>query len=472
LFQTLRCEEALSFAAQLKLGLKGDELEEKVNITLESLGLLKCRKTLIGSQHIKGLSGGERKRTAIGVELINNPSIIFLDEPTSGLDSFTANKIVKLLVDQAKLGKTVVATIHQPSSSTYGLFDRLLLLMDGHTIYQGPAQDASDYFTSIGYQCPQFTNPADYFLKEFYIPFKRTSDDDKKLELVVSGYNDKIRQKVTEEDEAIKLTTITKETLAAQSHHVGTCKEICLLLSRTGKNLIRNPQASRVRIIQAIIMSILIILVFWDMGTSSEDVNGKGGYCFFISINQIMTALFSVLLTFLSERPVFLREYANKMYGIMPYFLSKSIIEIPFQACIPFMVACITYFSVGLTADADRFFLHALVLILDVFCATSFGFFVGCAVTNESAANALVSLMMLPFILFAGYFVNLGDVYVWLRWIQYLSPVRYSTEALIRIEFEDNDRYNVSEPLYERFDYDVGLTNCIIILAVLSIFFR
>ena len=470
LFQTLTCEEALRFAAQLKLGLKGDELEDKVNLTLESLGLLKCRKTLIGSQLIKGLSGGERKRTAIGVELINNPSIIFLDEPTSGLDSFTANKIVKLLVDQAKLGKTVIATIHQPSSSTYELFDRLLLLMDGNTIYQGKAHEASAHFKAIGYECPPFHNPADYFLKEFYVPFNRKQADDDKLEAVVKGYNDQIRPKMMDEDQALQLKGVTKESLEEQSHHVAFCKELILLLARTGKNLIRNPQASRVRIMQTIIICILIILVYWDMGTDEDGINGKAGYSFFLSINQVMTALFSVLLTFLSERPVFLREYANKMYGIWPYFISKSIVEIPFQACIPLFVACVTYFAVGMTADADRFFLHALVLILDVFCATSFGFFVGCAVTNESAANSLVSLMMLPFILFGGFFVNLGDVYVWLRWIQYISPIRYSTEALIRIEFEDNDKYS-SKP-YESLGFDIGLTNCIIVLAALAVVFR
>lgn len=219
-------------------------------------------------------------------------------------------------------------------------------------------------------------------------------------------------------------------------------------------------------------MSILMILVFWDMGDNQEGVDGKAGYSFFISINQVMTALFSVLLTFLSERPVFLREYANKMYGVWPYFVSKSIIEIPFQALIPFMVAIITYFAVGLTAEADRFFLHALILILDVLCATSFGFFVGCAVTNESAANALVSLLMLPFILFAGYFVNLDDVYVWLRWIEYISPIRYSTEALIRIEFENNDKYSAYTAPYDKLNYNIGLSNCIIVLAALSIAFR
>jgi len=68
------------------------------------------------------------------------------------------------------------------------------------------------------------------------------------------------------------------------------------------------------------------------MGTDQEGVDGKAGYTFFLSINQIMTALYSVLLTFLSERPVFLREYANRMYGIWTYFVSKSIVEIPFQA--------------------------------------------------------------------------------------------------------------------------------------------
>jgi ABC-type multidrug transport system ATPase subunit len=136
---------------------------------------------LIGNLSIKGLSGGERKRTAIGVEMVTDPSLLFLDEPTSGLDSFNANKIVKLLVNQARKGMTVVATIHQPSSGTYSLFDKLLLLMDGNTIFQGNAKDAADYFDSLNFKVPKFVNPADYFLKEFYVPFKRTDKDDQKI---------------------------------------------------------------------------------------------------------------------------------------------------------------------------------------------------------------------------------------------------------------------------------------------------
>jgi ABC-type multidrug transport system ATPase subunit len=141
LFPTLTCEESIEFAGRLRTNTKGAELKEKVNNVIHDLGLAKCRNTFIGSQTLKGLSGGERKRTAIGVELICNPSILMLDEPTSGLDSFTARKIVDLLVKQSRMGKTVIATIHQPSSQTFALFDKLLLLMDGHVIYQGLAKD-------------------------------------------------------------------------------------------------------------------------------------------------------------------------------------------------------------------------------------------------------------------------------------------------------------------------------------------
>ena len=88
------------------------QVKERVEKIIKELALVKCRKTLIGGGLVKGLSGGERKRTSIGVELITDPSIIFLDEPTSGLDSFTAKRIVKMLVSLAAKGKAVISTIH------------------------------------------------------------------------------------------------------------------------------------------------------------------------------------------------------------------------------------------------------------------------------------------------------------------------------------------------------------------------
>ena len=114
---------------------------------------------------MKGVSGGERKRTSIGVELITDPSLIFLDEPTTGLDSFTATSVMEILRELAmKDGRTVISTIHQPNSDIYEMFDRLMLLAKGKIIYFNEASLAVDYFSGIGQVCPELSNPADFFM--------------------------------------------------------------------------------------------------------------------------------------------------------------------------------------------------------------------------------------------------------------------------------------------------------------------
>jgi ATP-binding cassette subfamily G (WHITE) protein 1 len=169
------------FAARLKLGGDNQKNEAKVAELLEELGLTNVKDVLIGSVKQKTISGGERKRTAIGVELITDPSLILLDEPTSGLDSFKALQIVKLLERQAKKGRTVVATIHQPSSEAFNIFDRLILMMDGYIVYQGRAKDSTSYFASIGHSCPVTSNPADFYMKILSVNYPKNEEEDKKL---------------------------------------------------------------------------------------------------------------------------------------------------------------------------------------------------------------------------------------------------------------------------------------------------
>lgn len=112
-----------------------------------------------------GISGGERKRTCIAVELITDPSIILLDEPTSGMDSFTAFIIICILKQLALQGKTIVLTIKQPSVEIFSMFDNLFLLMKGRFIYQGKAKDAMLYFRNLNYECPMYYNVCDHFMQ-------------------------------------------------------------------------------------------------------------------------------------------------------------------------------------------------------------------------------------------------------------------------------------------------------------------
>lgn len=138
----------------------------------------------------KVISKSELKRTAIGVELITDPQLLLLDEPTSGLDSFKAVSIVKMMRNLArKRGKTIITTIHQPSSESFAMFDRLILMCDGYIVYQGLAKYSSQYFKSIGWEVPHHTNPADYFMTALSISYPKQKTDLKKIKALKKYYD-------------------------------------------------------------------------------------------------------------------------------------------------------------------------------------------------------------------------------------------------------------------------------------------
>lgn len=149
---TLTVRENLQFSAALRLPttMTNHEKNERINMVIQELGLDKVADSKVGTQFIRGVSGGERKRTSIAMELITDPSILFLDEPTTGLDSSTANAVLLLLKRMSKQGRTIIFSIHQPRYSIFKLFDSLTLLASGRLMFHGPAQEALGYFASTG----------------------------------------------------------------------------------------------------------------------------------------------------------------------------------------------------------------------------------------------------------------------------------------------------------------------------------
>jgi ABC-type multidrug transport system ATPase subunit len=205
LFALFTVREALTFAARLKLKVSIEEQDKKVEDIIMDLGLSGVSQSLIGNERRKVLSGGERKRTSIGVELISDPSVILLDEPTSGLDSFKALGIVKLLNEMArKRGKTVCSTIHSPGSEAFFYFDRLILMCDGNIVYQGTASGSVAYFRNeMKYDVPRFINPADFFMKELSIKYPKTAEDEKKLTMLNNSYRISIQRRIETENNLI-----------------------------------------------------------------------------------------------------------------------------------------------------------------------------------------------------------------------------------------------------------------------------
>ena len=184
LFSYFTVEEAFLFAAKLKLNLPENQMKTKVRKLMQELGLWEIRTTLIGDTMKKFISGGERKRTAIVVEMITDPQLLLLDEPTSGLDSFKAFSIVKFMKQQALKGKTVLATIHQPSSEAYASFDKVIFMCDGHIVYQGPPKAVTQHFDGM-FVFPKFANPADIAMKILSINYPKKPEDDKYVDSLV-----------------------------------------------------------------------------------------------------------------------------------------------------------------------------------------------------------------------------------------------------------------------------------------------
>jgi len=167
LFGNLTVEETLMYSAKLRLpsDVSQEEKRARVEDAMQKLGLLHCRNTIIGDELKRGVSGGERKRVCVAIELLMRPNVLMLDEPTSGLDSASALSLCQTLKELASSGScTVICTIHQPQTKIFALFDELIILNKGHVLYQGPADDVIAHYTGAGFPCPPYTNPADHIL--------------------------------------------------------------------------------------------------------------------------------------------------------------------------------------------------------------------------------------------------------------------------------------------------------------------
>ena len=376
LFQTMTVRECLEFAAKLKLKGTLAQKMNRVDEIVKELRLNKCQNTKIGGPLIKGVSGGERKRTSIGVELITDPQLIFLDEPTTGLDSFTATSVIETLRDLSIAGRTVISTIHQPNSDIFEMFDRLMLMAMGKIIYFNEARLSVDYFASIGYKCPELSNPADYFMSIMSIETLEQDDEEQKEQPltqadILSNYANKImhfdqsyQHSNLRNDYAFNSPLVSRITEAdINNQQVSWCYQLGLLIKRNFLNTIRLPQTSYVKLIVTVITALFTIILFQNCGGDLAGVQNRNGALFFITMTIAFNSIQNIILIFPDERPVFLREVNNNMYSVTAYFFGKVIAELPASILTPVIFGAIVYYAIGLsTVYAYKFPLFCKII--------------------------------------------------------------------------------------------------------------
>uniref|UniRef100_A0A3B5LC41 ABC transporter domain-containing protein n=1 Tax=Xiphophorus couchianus TaxID=32473 RepID=A0A3B5LC41_9TELE len=475
LMGTLSVRENLLFSANLRLNPKhysSADKHERVNSILQDLGLVDCANTKIGTEFLRGVSGGERKRCSIGMELITSPSLLFLDEPTTGLDSNTANCITGLLHKLSRRGKTVIFSIHQPRYSIFKQFDHLTLMHKGEIVYAGAADHALEYFTDIGYQIEPFNNPADFFMditngeatcikqsqtasnlfqtaKSYCAQSICNCEQENRqegknwlaMEYRESGLYQNVMQELDQMNESI--TDMDNRKEEAANYNTSFLYQMRVVCGRTVLNLLRNPQTSYAQLALNIFFAILVGLIYYQMPqTLPEGLQNRSGAFFFLIINMVFGNLSAVEL-FINERAIFIHENSSGYYRTSAYFLSKIFADLIPNRIIPiFVFSAIAYYMMGLNPAFVAFLCFALTMSLVSLAGVGLAFLVSASVSTFAMANILIALPFVFMMVFGGFLVNLNSMLSWLSWLKWISIFSYGLNAVYINEMKGQTFYS------------------------------
>ena len=432
LVATATPREAIFFSAKLRLPPDFSDSQIGVLVTemLEELGLTECADTVIGGELIKGISGGQRKRTSVGVELITDPSLLFLDEPTSGLDSYSAWHLVNELRNVAAKQTVILCTIHQPSSEVFFLFDTVIFMKGGRIFYQGPVSEVVAYFASFGYTCPENYNPSDFVMS--VCESGNTEEFDEKKMFMTNP-----RAEVTPEmSRALSMSIIEDDAHLPVPIKASFWTQLKTLIARDASITVRDIPALIARYGVTIVLNIIFGLIFLNAGNQDDSVasnfNAHFGAITMVATSSMFGTATPVLLGFPFERPIFMREYATGTYSAISYFISKSLLELPLafiQSCVQYIIV---YFMISYRGNW-------ILLVLTSWgvgvVSSSTAIILGCLVNNAKTATELAPLIFVPQLLFAGFFIRTNLIPIFLRWAQWLCALKYGINLILLIEF-------------------------------------
>ncbi|CAL2272268.1 unnamed protein product [Prunus armeniaca] len=386
---SLTVRETLKYSAQLRLPstMTKDDKNEVVEETLTKMGLQDCAENNIGNWHLRGISNGEKRRLSICIEILTQPHVLLLDEPTSGLDSASSFFVIWALRNIAHDGRIVICSIHQPSSDVFNLFNDLLLLAGGETVYFGEAKMAVKFFADAGFPCPTRKNPPDHFLRCVSSDFDKvitalmisqrinygssgslnsemnlTTDDIKGK--LINEY--KSSQFITNARKRIQELFTLQEKPATKSNKENSSswwRQLYTLISRSSLNMSRDVGYYWLRSVFYILVGVSAGSFFSKIGTNYQAIVTRGKCDGFIYGLMICLSIGGIPF-FIEELQVFRRERLGGHYGDALFVLSNFLSSLPFVVAMAFSSGTILYYMVKFHSG----FSHYLYFCLNLFC--------------------------------------------------------------------------------------------------------
>ncbi|CAD5212259.1 unnamed protein product [Bursaphelenchus okinawaensis] len=437
---SIKVKEQLVFSAKMRMGRKYTNAQkmERVNEVIEKMGLTNCQNTVIGQRFQKSISLGEKKRLAFASELITDPSIMFCDEPTSGLDAFMAKQVIISLRKMADEGRTIVITIHQPSSQIFEMFHKVCFMGMGKVIYLGPATKVTKFFAKVGYPMADYTNPAEHAIKSLAVKEGEEKHAcQQRVEEVAKMYEEspmaeKYRARICDpvSEKRVKLgnqDVRDRPTFAAPWY-----TQLLCLTKRSAMCILRDPFILKLRIIQIALTAVIVGTIYFQPEMKRENVLTYDGIMFNTVRDMNFMFLFPCVLVFTEELPVTMRETHAYVYRIHLYFIAKNLAELLQYLILPFIYSNIVYFMTGvMELTVQKYLTYILISITMCNTATSIGYATSCIMGTAEVAVQLLPLFTLPMLLFGGLFINITSVPEYLKWLKYISWYRYAFESFM-----------------------------------------
>ncbi|XP_028799484.1 ABC transporter G family member 6-like [Neltuma alba] len=463
LFPMLTVEETLMFAAEFRLPrtLSKSKKKMRVQALIDQLGLRNAENTVIGDEGHRGVSGGERRRVSIGIDIIHDPIVLFLDEPTSGLDSTSAFMVVKVLQRIAQTGSIVIMSIHQPSYRILGLLDRMIFLSHGKTVYSGSPTQLPTFFAEFGHPIPENENRTEFALDlirelegspggtKSLVEFNKSWQSKKHIENSSSnlspGQSLSLKEAISASISKGKLvsgaTNTNTSTSSSSSWMVPTYAnpfwiELATLSKRSFTNSRRMPELLAMRLGTVMVTGFLLATVFWHLDNSPKGVQERLGFFAFAMSTTFYTTA-DALPVFLQERHIFMRETSHNAYRRSSYLISHALVAFPPLIFLSLAFAITTFWAVGLDGGFSGFGFYFAIILASFWAGNSFVTFLSGLVPHVMLGYTIVVAILAYFLLFSGFFINRDRIPAYWIWFHYISLVKYPYEAVLQNEFGD-----------------------------------
>lgn len=433
--------------------------EKKVKEVINWFGLEKCQHTRVGNVLKRGLSGGEQKRTSIALEVLVDSSVIFLDEPTTGLDSKSALDVSGIIKMLSKGGRTIICTIHQPSSEIMARFDKVICLCEGNVVYDGPPEAIPQYFSEIGFPPPELTNPADHLMAI-------VNEDSVKIEALRQGENiergeffkievkEKFKNRLKkfietyeEKSQKIPKEKCTEEEwnfLVKNPPKVKFCSVLCILLKRNLSYFFRNKKVFVTKVIQSLVFSLITIVLYNNMKSPKEETVGaiqdRTGMIFNTVSTIGFSGIFASLYGLIPLLPPFFREHEKRLYSPKLFYLISTLYHIPFQIFLCLLYQSTFYFIVDIKQGTEAFIKYYILYFSVYLSSSGFGDILSLKIRKVSLMIQFLPIVILPLFMFSGFLAVVKEMALPLVMISYLSYFKFAFQAGSYIEFDSETR--------------------------------